>query len=141
MTTNLSISLHALKPEYLMYTPVSIVSYMYWTQNSFHVSIVHEVVRMHVIHVLGVRCPLSTIMYMIHAWSTNRALVETTDDVKIKTKIGIIYQWCCDICSWELINGLQILLGGAGAKCRLMSQCLLIKERWFNKLCIVLSSL
>jgi len=75
-----------------------------------------EVFRLYVIHLLGVRCPLSTIMYMVHAWSTNRAVGEATDDVKIGTKMGInIYQWCRDICSWKLINGPQILLGGPGA--------------------------
>ena len=53
---------------------------------------------------------------MVHAWSTNRALGEATDDVKIGRKTGInIYQWCHDICSWKLINGPQILLGGPGS--------------------------
>ena len=42
---------------------------------------------------LGVRCLLSTIMYMVHAWSTNHAVGEATDDVKIGTNMGKnIYQ-------------------------------------------------
>ena len=64
----------------------------------------------------GVRCPLSYIIYMIYSWSTGRAVGEATKDVKIGTKMGInIYQWCRDMCSWKLINGPLIRLGGPGA--------------------------
>lgn len=53
---------------------------------------------------------------MIHAWATSRAVTEAIVDVKIGTKMGInIYQWCRDICSWKLIDGPPIRLGGPGA--------------------------
>ena len=53
---------------------------------------------------------------MVYSWSTGHAVGEATKDVKIGTKMGInIYQWCRDICSWKLINGTPILLGGPGA--------------------------
>ena len=55
---------------------------------------------------------IGSILYIIHSWATNRAIGDAIADVKI----GInIYQWCRDICSWTLINGPPILLGGAGA--------------------------
>ena len=53
---------------------------------------------------------------MVHSWATNRAVGEAITDAKIGKKMGInIYQWCRDICSWTLINGPPILLGGPGA--------------------------
>ena len=53
---------------------------------------------------------------MVHSWATGRAVVEASKDVKISKKMGInIYQWCRDICSWTLINGPPLLLGGPGA--------------------------
>jgi len=54
-------------------------------------------------------------VYMVYAWSTNHAVGEATSCVKIGTKIINIYQWCRDICSWKLISGPQILLGGPGS--------------------------
>ena len=65
---------------------------------------------------IGVRCPLGSIVYMVYSWATGRAVGEATKDVKIGTKMGInIYQWCRDMCSWKLINGPPIMLGGQGA--------------------------
>ena len=53
---------------------------------------------------------------MVHSWATSRAVGQAINDVQIGKKMGInIYQWCRDICSWTLINGPQILLGGPGA--------------------------
>jgi len=53
---------------------------------------------------------------MVHSWATGRAVGEATADVNITKKMGInIFQWCRDICSWTLINGSTILLGGPGA--------------------------
>ena len=52
----------------------------------------------------------------MHSWATGRAVGEATADVNIGKKMGInIFQWCRDICSWTLINGPPILLGGPGA--------------------------
>ena len=65
---------------------------------------------------VGVRCLLGSIVYMVYSWATGRAVGEATKDVKIGTKMGInIYQWCRDMCSWKLINGPPIMLGGQGA--------------------------
>ena len=52
-------------------------------------------------------------MYMVHSWATNHAVTEAIKDVKIGQKMGI--QWNRDICSWKLINGPPIKLGGPGA--------------------------
>ena len=63
------------------------------------------------------RCPLGAIIYMVHAWATSRAVTEAVADVKIGIKMGInCYQWCRDICSWNLIDGPPIKLGGPGAR-------------------------
>ena len=63
----------------------------------------------------GVRCPLGSIIYMAHSWSSHRAVGEASKDVKISKRMGInIYQWCRDMCSWTLINGPPIQLGGPG---------------------------
>ena len=61
-------------------------------------------------------CPLGEIIYMIHAWATCCAVTEDIVDVKIGIKMGInSYQWCRDICSWKLVDGPPIKLGGPGA--------------------------
>ena len=53
---------------------------------------------------------------MVHSWATNRAVTEAINDVKIGRKMGInIYQWNRDICSWKLLSGPPIKLGGPGA--------------------------
>jgi len=53
---------------------------------------------------------------MLHAWSSNRSNKEAKIDVNIGKKMTInIYQWCRDICSWKLITGPQIKLGGPGS--------------------------
>ena len=53
---------------------------------------------------------------MVHSWATGRAVVEASKDVKMSKKMEInIYQWYRDICSWKLINGPPLLLGGPGA--------------------------
>ena len=55
-------------------------------------------------------------IYMLHSWSSHRAVGEASMDAKIGKKMGInIYQWCRDICLWTLINDLPIQLGGPGA--------------------------
>ena len=55
-------------------------------------------------------------IYMVHSWSTHRAVGEACKDVKISRKMGInIYQWCRDMCSWTLINDPPTQLGGPGA--------------------------
>ena len=54
-------------------------------------------------------------VHMIHCWASHRILKEACRDVKIGEKMGInIYQWCRDVCSWKLINGPPIQLGGPG---------------------------
>ena len=62
-----------------------------------------------IVHLLstfvGVRCPLSAMIYMVHSWSSHRVVGEASIDAKIGKKMGInIYQWCRDICSWMLIT-------------------------------------
>ena len=55
-------------------------------------------------------------LYMIYSWATERAVGDARKDVKIGKKMAInIYQWCRDICSWKLISGPPIMLGGPGA--------------------------
>ena len=55
-------------------------------------------------------------IYMVHSWSSHRVVGEASADAKVGKKMGInIYQWCRDICSWTLINGPPIQLGGPGA--------------------------
>lgn len=64
----------------------------------------------------GVRCPLGSMIYMVQSWSSSRAVGEASKDAKISKKMGInIYQWCRDICSWQLINSSPIQLGGPGS--------------------------
>ena len=87
MTTDLSVYLFACSKPGVpdVFSSNYIYIYIYIEHRTFFV---HEVVRMYVIHVLGVRCPLSAIMYMVHAWSTNHALDETTEETKlIETKL------------------------------------------------------
>ena len=53
---------------------------------------------------------------MVYSWATGRAVGEAIADVNIGEKMEInIFQWCQDMCSWTLINGPPILLGGPGA--------------------------
>ena len=55
-------------------------------------------------------------VHMIYSWASRHALKEARTDVKIGEKMGInVYQWCRDICSWKLISGPPIQLGGPGS--------------------------
>ena len=64
---------------------------------------------------VGVRCPLGKMIYMLYAWATKRSQSMAIGDVDIGKKMGInIYQWCRDMCSWNLVNGPDIKLGGPG---------------------------
>lgn len=63
----------------------------------------------------GVRCPLNKMIYLIYSWATKRAVTEAIADIGVGKKMGInIYQWCMDICSWALLTGPDIKLGGHG---------------------------
>ena len=54
-------------------------------------------------------------MYMIYSWATQRTQTAAITDIGVGKKMAInIYQWCRDICSWKLINGPDIKLGGPG---------------------------
>jgi len=79
----------------------------------------HEVIQLFTIRAriiaTGVRCPLNKIVYLVYSWATKRSLSEAIKDVDVGKKMGInVYQWCRDICSWSLINGPDIKLGGPG---------------------------
>ena len=55
-------------------------------------------------------------LLMMYSWATGRGVVEAHNEAKLGRKMGInIYQWCRDMCSWSLINGPPIHLGGPGA--------------------------
>ena len=63
----------------------------------------------------GVRCPLNKMLYLIYSWATKRSVTEAIADIGVGKKMGInIYQWCMDICSWALLTGPDIKLGGYG---------------------------
>ena len=54
-------------------------------------------------------------VFMLYAWAMKRSQSMAIIDVNVGEKITIIiYQWCGDICSWTLINGPYIKLGGPG---------------------------
>ena len=64
---------------------------------------------------IGVRCPLNKIIYLVYAWATKRCLSAATIDIEVGKKMAMnVYQWCRDICSWTLVNGPTIKLGGPG---------------------------
>jgi len=51
----------------------------------------------------------------MYAWATKRPQCVAINDVDVGEKMAInIYQWCRDICSWILVNGPNIKLGGPG---------------------------
>jgi len=55
------------------------------------------------------------LIYLVYAWASKRSLSAAIDDIDVGKKMAInVYQWCRDICSWTLINGLDIKLGGPG---------------------------
>jgi len=52
---------------------------------------------------------------MRYAWATKRSQSMVIHDVGVAKKMAInIYQWCRDMCSWTLVNGTDIKLGGPG---------------------------
>lgn len=52
---------------------------------------------------------------MLYSWATKRSQTMAIADIGVGKKIAInIYHWCRDICSWTLINGPDIKLGGPG---------------------------
>ena len=64
---------------------------------------------------IGIRCPLHKMVFMLYTWAMKRSQSMAIIDVNVGEKMAInIYQWCRDICSWTLINGPYIKLGGPG---------------------------
>ena len=64
---------------------------------------------------IGVRCPLNKIIYLVYAWAKRRSLSAAITDAEVGKEMAInVYQWCRDICSWTLVNGPSIKLGGPG---------------------------
>jgi len=54
-------------------------------------------------------------IYLVYSWATKRSLSGAIKDVDVGKKMAInTYQWCRDMCSWSLINGPDIKLGGPG---------------------------
>jgi len=84
---------------------------------AFYCNRIHvlAIVSIHYAFITGVRCPLNKIIYLVYSWATKRSLSGAIEDVDVGKKMGInVYQWCRDICSWSLINGPAIKLGGPG---------------------------
>ena len=87
----------------------------------------------------GVRCPLNKMLYLIYSWATKRSVTGAIADIGVGKKMGInIYQWCMDICSWALLTGPDIKLGGYGHVVQI-DESVFTHQGKVSDLCVILS--
>ena len=76
-------------------------------------------------------------VFMLYAWAMKRSQSMAIIDVNVGEKMAInIYQWCRDICSWTLINGPDIKLGGPGQIVQIDESAFTHQGKVLIRLCI-----